>query len=199
MNAVSDLDEAKQSLRRSATTRRREAAARDDGAAGRALAETVLRDIALPDGAAVSGYWPIASEIDVAPLLRELAARGHRIALPAVTARDRPLVFRAWREGDAMADGPFGIREPLASAATIEPQVVLAPLLAFDRAGYRLGYGGGFYDRSLAELRAARPTLAIGVAWAAQEVRGVPHDGRDQPLDWVATQSEAISMAGAAA
>jgi 5-formyltetrahydrofolate cyclo-ligase len=199
MDATSDLDEAKQSLRHRATARRRDAAAGDDGAAGRVLAEIVLADIALHDGVAVSGYWPIASEIDVMPLLRELAARGHGIALPAVTGKDRPLVFRAWRDGDAMADGPFGIREPLASAAGIEPQVVLTPLLAFDSEGYRLGYGGGFYDRSLAALRGKRPTLAIGVAWAAQEVPAVPHDGRDQPLDWVATEREAIRMKGGAA
>ena len=199
MSALTDLDEAKQSLRRSATARRRDAAAGDDGAAGRTLAEIVLAGIALHDGAAVSGYWPIASEIDVMPLLRELAASGHAIALPAVTGKDRPLVFRAWRDGDAMADGPFGIREPLASAVEVEPRIVLAPLLAFDRQGYRLGYGGGFYDRSLAVLRGKRPTLAIGIAWAAQEVPAVPHDRRDQPLDWVATEREAIRMKGGAA
>ena len=199
MNATSDLDETKQSLRRSATARRRDAAAGDDGAAGRTLAEIVLAGIALHDGVAVSGYWPIASEIDVMPLLRELATRGHRIALPAVAGKDRPLVFRDWRDGDDMADGPFGIREPLASAAGIEPRIVLTPLLAFDRDGYRLGYGGGFYDRSLAVLRRARPTLAIGIAWAAQEVPAVPHDRRDQPLDWVATEREAIRMKGGAA
>ncbi len=198
MNATSDLDEAKQSLRRSATARRRDAAAGDDGAAGRLLAEIVGGEIALREGAAVSGYWPIASEIDVMPLLRELAARGHEIALPAVIGKNKPLDFRVWRDGDAMADGPFGIREPLADAAGIEPQVVLAPLLAFDRQGYRLGYGGGFFDRSLAALRRARPTLAIGIAWAAQEVPAVPHDGRDQPLDWVATERQAIAIPGGA-
>lgn len=199
MNPTGDLDEAKQSLRRDATARRRDAAAGDDGSAGRLLAETVAGGIALGGGAAVSGYWPIASEIDVMPLLRALAANGHDIALPVVTAADRPLVFRAWRDGDAMAEGPFGIREPLAGAARIEPRIVLTPLLAFDREGYRLGYGGGFYDRSLAGLRQARPTLAIGIAWAAQEVPAVPHDGRDQPLDWVATEREAIRVPGGAA
>lgn len=199
MNAPGDLDEAKQSLRRDATARRRDAAAGDDGSAGRLLADVVTGGIALRGGAAVSGYWPIASEIDVLPLLRVLAAKGHEIALPVVAGKDKPLVFRAWRDGDAMADGSFGIREPLASAARIEPRIVLTPLLAFDRQGYRLGYGGGFYDRSLADLRQARPTLAIGIAWAAQEVPAVPHDGRDQPLDWVATERQAIRMKGGAA
>lgn len=198
MQAATDLDEAKRALRKAAAARREAAAAAGDGSAGAALAERFLDSVAIPAGAAVSGYWPIASEIDVMPLLRELAARGHVIALPCVDGKDRPLAFRAWVAGDAMARGAFGIREPLSGASAVEPAVLLIPLLAFDRAGYRLGYGGGFYDRSLAALRAKGSVLAVGIAWAAQETEFVPRDEYDQPLDWTVTERGAIRAPGGA-
>lgn len=194
MTAIADIDEAKRAMRREATARRREVAAPDD--AGSRLVDNLLNAGAAPDGAAVSGFWPIGSEIDLRPLLRALAARGHAVALPVVVGPDRPLVFRAWREGDAMAEGPYGIREPLEIAPEITPQVLLVPLLAFDRAGYRLGYGGGFYDRSLAMLREAGRAVAIGAAWAAQETPAVPHDRHDQPLDWMLTERECFRISG---
>jgi 5-formyltetrahydrofolate cyclo-ligase len=195
MTAIADIDDAKRAMRREATARRREVAAPGDAA--RWLVDNMLSAGAIPEGAPVSGFWPIGSEIDLAPLLRALAARGHTVALPVVVGRDRPLDFRAWREGDEMAEGPYGIREPLESAAEITPQVLLVPLLAFDRAGYRLGYGGGYYDRSLASLRARGNAIAIGVAWAAQEVPAVPHDEHDQPLDWMLTERECFRIAEA--
>ncbi len=193
MTDIADIDEAKRAMRREAIARRREVAAPDD--AGARVIGNLLDSGAVPDGAAVSGFWPIGSEVDLQPLLLALAARGHVVALPIVVGRDRPLVFRAWREGDEMAEGPYGIREPLESAPEIAPQVLLVPLLAFDRAGYRLGYGGGFYDRSLAMLREGGPVTAIGAAWAAQEVPAVPHDKHDQPLDWMLTERECFRIA----
>jgi 5-formyltetrahydrofolate cyclo-ligase len=199
MQTTSDIDEAKRALRMEAEIRRHEAATTDDGRAGARLAERFLDSVTVPAGAVVSGFWPIRTEIDVIPLLHALAARGHTLALPVVVGPARPLVFRAWREGDAMAEGPYGIREPLADVPEVAPHVLLVPLLAFDRAGWRLGYGGGFYDRSLAALRERSATMAIGVAWAAQEVAAVPRDGRDQPLDWVVTEREALRIAGDAA
>jgi 5-formyltetrahydrofolate cyclo-ligase len=198
MQPVTDLDQEKRALRSDAAKRRKVAAAAG-GDAGEALAGRFLDAVPLPADAAVSGYWPIRTEIDLLPLLGQLAARGHRLALPVVAGEAQPLVFRRWREGDAMAEGPYGIREPLDGAPAVDPDVLLVPLLAFDRAGYRLGYGGGFYDRSLAGLRARKTVTAVGVAWAAQEVDAVPHDGRDQPLDWIVTEREAIRIAGGAA
>jgi 5-formyltetrahydrofolate cyclo-ligase len=195
MTITADLYQAKRAMRREATARRRELAAPAD--AGPRLIDNLLGAGAVPDGAPVSGFWPIGSEIDMAPVLRALAARCHAVALPVVVGRDRPLVFRAWREGDAMAEGPYGIREPLESAPEIAPQVLLVPLLAFDRAGYRLGYGGGFYDRSLSMLRAGGRAIAIGAAWAAQEVPAVPHDQHDQLLDWMLTERECFRIAEA--
>ena len=194
MIIANDIDESKSALRREATARRRELVAPDDAA--RLLIDNLLGAGAIPEGATVSGFWPIGGEIDLAPVLRALAARGHEIALPVVVGRDQPLVFRAWRDGDEMSEGPWGIREPLESAPEIAPRVLLAPLLAFDRAGYRLGYGGGFYDRSLEGLRSRGDVTAIGAAWAGQEVPAVPHDVHDQPLDWMLTERECFRIAG---
>jgi 5-formyltetrahydrofolate cyclo-ligase len=181
-------------MRREATVRRREVAAPSD-AADR-LIGNLLASGAVPEGASVSGFWPIGSEIDLRPVLMALASRGHAVALPVVVGRDRPLVFRAWREGDAMAEGQWGIREPLENAPEIVPEVLLVPLLAFDRGGYRLGYGGGFYDRTLERLRAHGGAIAIGAAWAAQEVPAVPHGIHDQPLDWMLTERECFRIGG---
>ena len=199
MHETTDIDDAKRALRAASDARRRVAAAADDGAAGERLAALFLEAIAVPESAPVSGFWPIGDEVDVMPLLRELAARGHPVALPVVAGRGRPLVFRRWVEGDAMAAGPFGISEPLEGAPAIAPAVLLVPLLAFDRAGYRLGYGGGYYDRSLAALRDKAETLAVGIAWAGQEVAAVPRDSHDQKLDWVVTEREALRVSGGAA
>ncbi len=173
---------------------RRAAAAGDPGRAAQALRERVLRALSLPRGRVVSAYWPMGSEIDPRPLMRELHRRGHPIVLPVVVGRDRALVFRAWRPGDALAPGGFGTQVPRAGQPELVPGVLIVPLLAFDRAGYRLGYGGGFYDRTLARLRHDGEILAVGVAYAAQEVAAVPHDADDQPLDWIVTEAEAIEV-----
>jgi len=198
MQRPSDIDEAKRLLRKEAATRRAAAADADAGDSGERLAARFFEAVAVPGGDSVSGYWPIGDEMDVMPLLRDLAARGHTIALPVVAGRRRPLVFRRWVAGDEMGEGPYGIREPMATAPAVAPRVVLVPLLAFDRAGWRLGYGAGFYDRSLAGLREEGETLAVGIAWAAQEVPAVPHGANDQVLDWVVTEREAIAISGAA-
>ncbi len=195
MTLAADTTDAKRLLREDAEAARRAAASAGDGSAGARLAENLWAAAVVPRRAAVSGYWPIGDEIDVMPALLALAADGHKVALPVIVGRGRPLEFRVWREGDATRRGAFGIREPLDAAPAIEPDVVLVPLLAFDRAGFRLGYGGGFYDRSLAALRARSPVLAVGIAWSAQEVAAVPRGGHDEPLDWVVTERDAIRIA----
>jgi len=154
------LDRAKAELRRFAALRRDAAAAAVAGAAA-AVAERFFAAVRVPPGAAVSGFWPMRSEIDPRPILTELGARGHPLCLPVVVGKGRPLVFRAWRPGDALVAGDFGTQVPDAGQPDVVPRVLLVPLLAFDRNGYRLGYGGGFYDRTLAMLRAAGPALAV--------------------------------------
>lgn len=136
----------------------------------------------------VSGFYPYRSEISTLPLLERLAAEGWQTALPIVLGPGMPLQFRAWKPGDAMGKGEWDIPIPLETAPEVLPDVLFVPLLAFDRAGYRLGYGGGFYDRTLAKLRAIKPVTAIGTAYAGQQVEDVPRGEYDAPLDWILTE-----------
>ena len=136
----------------------------------------------------VAGYWPMRDEIDLRPLLLALADTGRDVALPAVTAPGEALEFRCWRPGAALVAGPFGTAHPGPEARAVEPDVVLVPLLAYDHRHHRLGYGAGFYDRTLAGLRARKKVLAIGVAYSAQRVAEVPVDSWDEALDLVLTE-----------
>lgn len=137
----------------------------------------------------ISGFLPIGDEIDSVPALQALAARGWTQALPVVAARGEPLAFRAWQAGDELQPGPLSTRHPLDSAPTVTPDVLLVPLLAFDTAGQRIGWGGGFYDRTLAGLRVRGEVLAIGVGFAGQQVESVPSGPHDAPLDGLATEA----------
>ncbi len=184
----------KRRARAVAKVARAEAAAEDPVATGYALCERVLPAINFPRGCVVSAYWPIGSEIDPRPLMIHLHELGHPIVLPVTPGLGNPLVFRAWRPDDALEAAEFGTRVPLAFQPELTPRVLIVPLLAFDRAGYRLGYGGGYYDRTLARLRESGAVLAVGVAYAAQEVAEVPRDGSDQPLDWIVTEAESIRV-----
>lgn len=162
----------------------------DPAGAGTALADVVLAEAAPPPGAVVAGFWPMGAEIDIRPLLRRLERAGHALALPVTPPRGAPLTFRRWHWGGALMPGRFGTSQPPASAETVLPDFLLVPLLAFDRQGGRLGYGGGYYDRTLAALPRAR---AIGVAFAAQEVPAVPCGPHDRPLPGIATERGFIS------
>jgi 5-formyltetrahydrofolate cyclo-ligase len=137
----------------------------------------------------VSGFASLPEELNVWPLLRRLSAAGVPLALPVVARKGQPLVFRAWVPGDTMDKGVWGIPEPKADKAVVEPDILLVPLLAFDAHGRRLGYGGGFYDRTLAGLRAKKTIVAIGLAYDEQRVNAVPHLDYDQRIDWVLTPS----------
>jgi 5-formyltetrahydrofolate cyclo-ligase len=141
-------------------------------------------------GMIVSGYSPIRSEIDPVPLMRTLAAGGARLALPAVMARGKSLAFRAWSPNDRLMLGPLGILEPSPAAAEIIPDIMLVPLAAFDRLGHRIGYGAGHYDHTLAHLRKIKPVTAIGLAFAAQEIKAVPALQHDVALDYVLTETQ---------
>lgn len=144
-------------------------------------------------GMVVSGWWPMPGEMDPRPLLLELAAQGATTALPVVTGRNHDLAFRAWdfTRADVPPHGTHAIPAPDESAPLVVPDLVLAPFLAVDRAGWRLGYGGGYFDRTLRALRAAGTVLAVGLGFAAQEVAAVPHDEFDARLDWVVTEQAA--------
>ena len=132
------------------------------------------------------------NEFDVRPLMIKLSEFGYDCALPVVVALGEALVFRCWQPGDPLVKAKFGMREPGAQAASTVPDIVLTPLLAFDDTGRRLGYGGGFYDLTLRQLRATRPIIAVGVAYQAQRVDKVPSGDRDERLDWIVTEERAI-------
>ena len=160
--------------------------------AGRQLADVNFSDFAINKNAIVSGYLPYRSEIDVTGLMRKLSDQGWKTCLPVVTEDGHPLSFRRWSPGEETVAGRWGISVPPLAAETVEPDVLLVPLLSFDRKGFRLGYGGGFYDRTIEILRDKKAVLAIGVAYAGQQVDKVPHDNHDQPLDMFITEKGII-------
>jgi 5-formyltetrahydrofolate cyclo-ligase len=178
-----DLAAEKAALRQSALAARATLCLPD---AGEALADTVLRHCPPPSGALLAGFWPMGDEIDIRPLMRRLAEAGHPLALPVTPRRGHPLVFRHWAWGDALVPGRFGTSVPAETAPIVTPEALLVPLLAFDASGVRLGYGGGFYDRTLAGLPGA---WALGVAFAAQQVEKVPAGEHDVALHGIATEA----------
>lgn len=186
-HSSSDIADAKRDARARALAAR----AGCDPAWGAALAGHVLADMPPPPGAVVSGFWPMDGEIDTRPLLTALHARGHAVALPVTPARGHPLTFRRWWPGMEMVRERFGTLRP--TGEELVPDLLFVPLLAFDREGFRLGYGGGFYDRTLAGL-AGR--MAIGCAFAAQELDAVPRADYDARLDAIATERGVIRISG---
>ena len=169
--------------------RRRAAKARPDAA--RHAARVFLSEIPLPDGAVVALYFPINDELDTEPLAAALVEKGVSIALPVTQGKKKPLLFRRYAPGDVLVPGAYGEQTPDETAETVTPSIVVAPLLAFTREGDRLGYGGGYYDRTLAALRRDGAVLAVGYAYGAQEVDALPPDPLDERLDWVVTERAA--------
>ena len=161
----------------------------DRKAAADKIGENFIHKISLPVPSVIAAYWPTQDECDPRPLMTALSAQGHRICLPVITDKNQPLEFRAYTIGDALVSGMYDIPAPAPTDAAIRPDVVLVPLLAFDATGQRLGYGGGYYDRSLSALRAQQKITAIGIAYAGQELPALPtHDG-DQRLDAIVTEA----------
>lgn len=175
------MNDLKALARKVAFATRKAAFAAGQGAAAKVLAEV----LAAHPGKALAGYMPMRTEIDPLPAM---AGHAGPVGVPVIQAPAAPLQFRAWGPGVAMVPGDFGALIP-AEGAWVEPQILIVPLLAFDARGYRLGYGGGFYDRTLTSLRAKAPVLALGFAFAAQEVDEVPVDAFDQRLDGVVTEA----------
>lgn len=161
-------------------------------AAGGASAGRLSEVLAGYRGVPLAGYMPIRSEIDPLPAMAEAAAHGV-VGVPVIAGKARPLRFARWEPGAELRDGPFGARIPVREEP-VEPEILIVPLVAFDLRGNRLGYGGGFYDRTLARLRARRATLAIGFAYDAQEAEDLPLEPTDERLDMVVTESRVLVM-----
>jgi 5-formyltetrahydrofolate cyclo-ligase len=154
---------------------------------------------ALGSGTIVSGFAPMRSEINPIPLMHKLADLGAKLALPVVQGRGKPLLFRAWAIHQPLGTGTWGIREPKAEAPEVKPDVLLVPLAAFDRAGHRIGYGGRYYDLTIKALRAKKKIIAVGVAYAAQQIDLIPAEPHDEVLDYVLTEAGvAVNNAGRA-
>jgi 5-formyltetrahydrofolate cyclo-ligase len=186
---------AKAELRRAAVARRDALPAATRAAAAEAIGTRPF-PLAIAPGTIVSGFMPMKNEFDPLPLMRKLAGQGARLALPVILGRGKPLIMRAFAFGEPLVTGVWGIREPPQQARALDPDIVLVPLIAFDRAGNRLGFGGGYYDLTLTQLRSRKTITAVGLTFAALEVPKVPATERDARLDLVLTEREVIDARG---
>jgi len=192
---VDDISKRKTELRSEAAARRDALPAETRKAAAEAIAARAF-PLPITSGAIVAGFMPLKSEINPLPLMKALVAAGARLALPKIAGRGKPLIMRAWPWGAPLDAGQWDIREPKADAAEVDPDILLVPLLAFDRNGHRIGYGAGYYDMTIARLRSLKKVTAVGIAFAMQEVSTVPATERDARLDLVLTEREAIRING---
>ena len=187
--------EAKRTLRSAMLAWRAGLSEDERRAAADGLLEQFAREQPIETPCVVSGFWPMKEELDIRPLMFELFNQGCELALPVVTGKGQPLVFRAWRPGDALEQGVFKTLHPSPKREVVEPDALIVPLLACDREGWRLGYGGGFYDRTLRGLRTRRKVLAMGVAFDDQlRAEDVPHGPDDERLDWLLTDRRACAF-----
>ncbi len=191
MADTSETQSRKAELRQEALARRDALPADARAAAAETIAARGL-PLATASGATVSGFFPMRSEINPMPLLRRLAGDGAELALPVVAGRGKPLIIRAWSFGAPLEAGVWGIRQPPDAAPEAFPDLLIVPLAAFDRTGHRIGYGAGYYDMTIRRLRAMKPVIAVGIAFAAQEIPAVPAGPHDERLDLVLTEREVI-------
>lgn len=194
------MTDQKTELRRHALARRdlvnpeeAHAAAASIAARGPALVAQIAAREGL-EAPVVSVYWPIRSELNTRPFIEALCKQDYTVALPIMHKVRQPLVFRAFTPGDDLVKGPFGLLEPAGDKSLLEPKIVFAPLAAFDRKGYRLGYGGGIYDATLSQLRPKGRVYAIGLAYACQEADVIPTEPHDQKLDYLLTERELLDF-----
>ena len=185
---------AEKALLRSEAARRRDHLHETIGDAGPKMARNFHKKWSPPSGTVVSAFWPFRRELDLRPLLHRLHEAGQVVVLPVVVAKRAPLMFRLWTPDTSLEVGGFGVPIPPESAPVVEPDWLLVPFLAFDDKGYRLGYGGGFYDRTLAALRARKSIFSIGVGYDGQQVDQVPRGPNDGRLDAIVTERRALIL-----
>jgi len=192
---MNEISSSKAELRAGALAKRDALSPEVRAAAADAAAAQNL-PVRVTPGTIVSGFIPLKTEINPLPLMRRLSQAGAHLALPAIAGRGMPLIMRAYRFGDELARGQWGIREPKPDAPEVAPDILIVPLAAFDRTGHRIGYGAGYYDMTLSALRAKKAVTAVGMAFAVQEIARVPATPRDEPLDFVLTDREVIAFRG---
>ncbi len=190
MDAIS----AKAALRRDVLARRARVTQPESRAFARHLGAVGTAFAVEQDTKIAAAYWSINDEASTFPLLDKLAAHGVATALPVMVGRGAPLLFRLWTKGAPLAEAKWGIQEPR-DGAEVFPDLLFVPLAGFDRRGNRLGYGAGFYDRTLKRLRAMRPVIAVGLAYGVQELPEIPSEPYDEKLDYVLTEREWIACA----
>jgi len=183
----------KDQLRTAALSKRDALSVEQRVAAADALFKIPLH-LEISPGTIVAGYSPINSEIDPFPLMRALEGKGAELALPVIVKRDHALIFRSWSPIEGLVRGAYGIFQPSSDSPDVDPDIVLVPLAAFDRAGHRIGYGRGYYDRTLKPLRAMKRITVIGIGFAVQEIDTVPAANHDEQLDCVLTERELIDL-----
>ena len=188
------LDREKSEFRRTSLALRRRAAEKSSPDALVNLSDHLVNQFGKMSGQIFSGYLAIGTEINVAPAIAKLEQAGLVATLPVVTAAEQPLKFRHWTADTLMESGPLRTRHPAANSPEMIPDLLIIPMLAFDVDGYRIGWGGGFYDRTLGKLRAEKEVIAIGAAFEAQKVDKVPRDEHDARLDWIATETGLIEI-----
>jgi 5-formyltetrahydrofolate cyclo-ligase len=176
----------KSALRQSFLERRLQMLPNDRAGAAQAVFDTFFKQVPLAANSVVAGYWPVKAELDALLILRELLRKGHACALPHVTGEGAPLLFRQWDETMPMTTGKYGITEP-ASKESVVPDIILVPLLAFDAKGHRLGYGAGFYDRTIARLKKQKSVRTIGLAYEMQLYGTLPAEENDVKMDMIIT------------
>jgi 5-formyltetrahydrofolate cyclo-ligase len=181
---------------RNATLAKRDAMPADERQRGGETIAARPFPLTIAPGTIVSGFMPLKSEINPLPLMKVLAGAGAKLALPAIAGRGKPLIMRAYAFGDEFARGQWGIREPKPEQPEVFPDVLLVPLACFDRAGQRIGYGAGYYDMTIHRLRTMKKVVAVGVAFALQEIARVPATDRDERLDLVLTETGPIDLRG---
>ena len=193
MTTTIPLDELKADLRKTVLARRDALPSAERQAAAGAIAARPF-PISIAPGIIVSGFSPLKTEINPLPLMRKLATAGAGLALPVVAGRGKPLIMRSYAFGQPLNEGVWGIREPKPDAPEVDPDILIVPLAAFDRRGHRIGYGAGYYDMTILRLRSIKPVIAVGIAYAAQEVFEIPVTARDERLDLVLTELEVIDF-----
>jgi 5-formyltetrahydrofolate cyclo-ligase len=196
MSNLAEMDSSKAALRVDALAKRDAIPAAMRAAAAETIAARGF-PIEVTPGLIVSGFSPMRTEVNPIALMRKFADAGAQLALPAIAGRGKPLMMRAWKFGDPFKAGQWGIREPVPEAPEVVPDILIVPLAAFDRAGHRIGYGAGYYDMTIHAVRAKKEAIAIGIAFAAQEIPKVPATERDERLDLVLTEREVIDLRGA--